>query len=57
MNSEKTYPCPRCGKATTGTPMSSGCNWSICEDCAREDELTLHNSEKHRGETKGQHSA
>ena len=36
---EKTYPCPRCGKATQGSYSLGGVLWAICDTCM----TTAHN--------------
>ena len=31
------WPCPRCGKSSTGSWSEGGLRWAICEDCMRKD--------------------
>jgi NMD protein affecting ribosome stability and mRNA decay len=31
------WPCPRCGRPTTGAYTEGGARWALCADCLQED--------------------
>jgi hypothetical protein len=33
MSSMLSWPCPRCGRPTTGTYTEGGARWALCADC------------------------
>lgn len=35
------YPCPRCGRPTTGTPTEGGLRWALCWDCMEADTAAI----------------